>query len=66
MNRLDILQRQGTYPPPPGASDIMGVEFSGVVVEIGSGVEMWKEGAEVMGLVGGVGPGPCHAERMGA
>ncbi|KAL1699310.1 hypothetical protein EV121DRAFT_265255 [Schizophyllum commune] len=53
LNRLDILQRQGNYPPPPGASDIMGVEFSGVVVEIGSGVEMWKEGAEVMGLVGG-------------
>ncbi|TRM56948.1 chaperonin 10-like protein [Schizophyllum amplum] len=53
LNRLDILQRQGNYPPPPGASSIMGVELSGVVVEIGGGVAMWKEGDEVMGLVGG-------------
>lgn len=44
----------GNYPPPPGASDILGVEFSGVVDDIGSSVHNYKKGDEVFGLVGGV------------
>lgn len=51
---MDLIQREGGYPPPPGASDILGVEFSGIVAGIGSGVDNWKEGDEVLGLAGGV------------
>jgi NADPH:quinone reductase-like Zn-dependent oxidoreductase len=52
---MDISQREGGYPPPPGASDILGVEFSGIVAELreGSG-QRWKVGDEVIGLAGGV------------
>ncbi|KAH8085942.1 quinone oxidoreductase putative [Cristinia sonorae] len=53
LNRMDISQRLGHYPPPAGASDILGVEFSGTIVELGNGVEQWQVGDEVMGLVGG-------------
>ena len=52
---MDILQRQGSYPIPPGASEILGVEFSGVVVELGEdGGQRWKVGDEVIGLASGV------------
>ncbi|OCH90446.1 quinone oxidoreductase [Obba rivulosa] len=53
LNRMDISQREGKYPPPPGASNILGVEFSGHVVEVGRDVTEWKEGDEVLGLAGG-------------
>ena len=54
VNRGDTLQREGNYPPPPGITDIMGIEFSGTIAEIGPDVSDWKTGDEVFGLVGGV------------
>ena len=54
LNRMDILQREGMYPMPPGAPTILGVEFSGHVVQAGDGVTEWKEGDEVLGLAMGV------------
>ena len=54
VNRPDVLQRQGKYPPPPGASDIPGLEISGVVVAPGSGVDM-PMGQNVCALVAGGG-----------
>ncbi|KAF9221531.1 quinone oxidoreductase putative [Gyrodon lividus] len=53
LNRMDLSQREGKYPPPPGASNILGVEFSGTVHELGSGVTRWSLGDEVFGLAGG-------------
>ncbi|KZT35055.1 quinone oxidoreductase putative [Sistotremastrum suecicum HHB10207 ss-3] len=53
LNRMDLSQREGHYPPPPGSSDILGVEFSGTVDELGSSVTEWKTGDEVLGLAGG-------------
>jgi NADPH2:quinone reductase len=54
LNRADILQRQGRYPPPPDApADIPGMEFAGEVAEIGAGVARWKVGQRVFGIVGG-------------
>jgi hypothetical protein len=51
---MDISQREGKYPPPDGCSTILGVEFSGHVVDLGPGVSDWKLDDEVIGLVGGV------------
>ncbi|KAJ7456748.1 quinone oxidoreductase [Mycena galericulata] len=53
LNRLDIMQRQGHYPPPPGASTILGVEFAGHIAAVGADVTQWKVGDEVLGLTGG-------------
>lgn len=54
MNRADVLQRQGRYPPPPGApADIPGMELAGVVAARGSGAARWPLGARVFGLVAG-------------
>jgi putative PIG3 family NAD(P)H quinone oxidoreductase len=53
INRADLLQRQGLYPPPPGASDILGLEASGVVTGVGPGVESVTDGDRVMLLVEG-------------
>ncbi|KAI8986272.1 quinone oxidoreductase [Trametes punicea] len=53
LNRMDILQREGRYPLPPGAPEILGVEFSGHVAQVGEGVTEWKEGDEVLGLASG-------------
>ncbi|KAJ7769102.1 quinone oxidoreductase [Mycena maculata] len=53
LNRLDIMQRDGYYPPPPGSSTILGVEFSGQIAAIGADVMQWKVGDEVLGLTGG-------------
>ncbi|KAH7913960.1 quinone oxidoreductase putative [Hygrophoropsis aurantiaca] len=53
LNRADLIQREGNYPPPPGASPIMGLEFSGLVVELGPDVNEWSLGDEVFGLVKG-------------
>ncbi|MGB8856546.1 MAG: NAD(P)H-quinone oxidoreductase [Burkholderiales bacterium] len=55
INRPDILQRQGHYAPPPGATDIPGLEVSGEIVALGSGVTDWKIGDKVCALVAGGG-----------
>lgn len=55
VNRPDILQRRGAYPPPPGASDIPGLEVSGTVAAVGAGVSAWKVGDAVCALVTGGG-----------
>src|ERR671932_1556878 len=60
VNRADLLQRQGFYPPPPGASDVPGLECSGVVSEVGEGVAGWSVGDEVCALLSGGG----YAERV--
>jgi NADPH:quinone reductase len=52
INRPDCLQRQGVYPPPPGESDIPGLEISGRVIARGAGVSTPREGEEVCALVG--------------
>src|SRR4051795_9021539 len=59
VNRADLLQRQGHYPPPPGASDVLGLECSGVISEVGDGVTGWAVGDEVCALLAGGG----YAER---
>jgi len=55
VNRPDVMQRKGLYPPPPGATDIPGLEIAGEVVALGAKVERWKPGDKVMGLVIGGG-----------
>ncbi len=55
VNRPDVLQRQGSYPPPPGASDIPGLELAGEVVALGEGVSAPKLGDQVCALVTGGG-----------
>ncbi len=55
INRPDLVQREGKYPPPPGDSDILGLEVAGTVEELGAGVTGWQKGARVMSLVGGGG-----------
>ncbi len=60
VNRADLLQRQGHYPPPPGASDVLGLECSGIVREVGEGVTGWTRGDEVCALLAGGG----YAERV--
>jgi NADPH2:quinone reductase len=55
VNRPDVMQRRGLYPPPPGATDIPGLEIAGEVVALGPKVERWKIGDKVMGLVIGGG-----------
>ncbi|RVG01346.1 NAD(P)H-quinone oxidoreductase [Sinorhizobium meliloti] len=51
INRPDVMQRQGNYPPPPGASEVLGLELAGVVESLGSGVRRFKPGDRVMALV---------------
>ena len=51
---MDVSQRNGNYPPPAGASAILGVEFSGHIVDVGGTVTRWKNGDEVFGLAAGV------------
>ncbi|KAF9046377.1 hypothetical protein BJ165DRAFT_1584572 [Panaeolus papilionaceus] len=53
VNRMDISQREGKYPPPPGSSLILGVEFSGTIDSIAPDVRDWKVGDEVLGLAAG-------------
>jgi NADPH2:quinone reductase len=55
VNRPDVMQRLGLYPPPPGAPDIPGLEIAGEVVALGTGVKRWKIGDHVMALVIGGG-----------
>jgi putative PIG3 family NAD(P)H quinone oxidoreductase len=60
VNRADLLQRQGMYPPPPGASPILGLECAGTVIEVGPGVNGWKPGDRAMALLAGGG----YAEQV--
>src|ERR1700716_4267905 len=53
VNRPDVAQRSGAYPPPPGASDLPGLEVAGEVAALGPGVTRHKVGDEVMSLVAG-------------
>jgi len=59
VNRADLLQREGHYPPPPGASTILGLECAGEVMEIGADVRGWRIGERVMALL----PGGGYAEE---
>ncbi len=58
VNRPDVMQRKGLYPPPPGASDVPGLEISGLVARVANDVTRFKEGDEVVALV----PGGGYAE----
>src|SRR5581483_135577 len=60
VNRADLLQRMGFYPPPPGTSDILGMECSGRIAALGDGVTGWEVGDEVCALLAGGG----YAERV--
>ena len=60
VNRADTLQRQGFYPPPPGASDVLGLECSGTISAVGEGVDGWVVGDEVCALLAGGG----YAEKV--
>ncbi|MGC1731395.1 MAG: NAD(P)H-quinone oxidoreductase [Pseudonocardiaceae bacterium] len=62
VNRADLMQRQGRYPPPPGASEILGLECAGTVAELGDGVTGFAVGDEVCALLAGGG----YAERVAA
>lgn len=55
VNRADIFQRRGAYPPPAGASPVLGLEVSGEIVECGAGVERWSPGDSVCALANGGG-----------
>ncbi|MEO9140133.1 MAG: NAD(P)H-quinone oxidoreductase [Jatrophihabitans sp.] len=65
INRADLLQRQGNYPPPPGASDILGMECSGVISAIGESVAGWSVGDRVCALLAGGGYAEKVAVPMG-
>src|SRR4029450_4933241 len=55
VNRADLLQRQGMYPPPPGTSPILGLECAGEVLELGAGARGVRVGQRVMALLAGGG-----------
>lgn len=55
VNRPDLLQRAGAYPPPPGASDVLGLEIAGEIEAVGEGVTRWTVGDRVCALLGGGG-----------
>jgi putative PIG3 family NAD(P)H quinone oxidoreductase len=60
VNRADLMQRQGMYPPPPGASSVLGLECAGEVAEVASDVSGWKVGDRAMALL----PGGGYAEEV--
>ncbi len=60
LNRADLLQRQGNYPPPPGASPYPGMEVSGTIAALGDGVAGWETGQQVCALLSGGG----YAEQV--
>ena len=55
VNRPDVMQRRGAYPPPPGASDIPGLEVAGTIAALGTGVDGWSIGDRVCALMAGGG-----------
>jgi len=55
VNRPDVMQRKGSYPPPPGASDLPGLEVAGVIERLGEGAAPWRVGDAVCALVAGGG-----------
>src|SRR3984957_12088611 len=59
LNRADIMQRQGFYPPPPGASPIIGMEAAGKIIAVGPKVKGWRIGERAMALL----PGGGYAEK---
>jgi len=60
VNRADLAQREGNYPPPKGASEVLGLECSGTIAELGEGVSGWQPGDRVCALLAGGG----YAERV--
>ncbi|ODC02390.1 NAD(P)H-quinone oxidoreductase [Terasakiispira papahanaumokuakeensis] len=60
VNRADLMQRKGVYPPPPGASEILGLECSGLIDAVGEGVTQWQVGDRVCALLSGGG----YAEQV--
>jgi putative PIG3 family NAD(P)H quinone oxidoreductase len=60
VNRADLLQARGLYPPPPGASDILGLEMAGTVIDPGDNASGWATGDRVCGLLSGGG----YAEKV--
>jgi len=60
LNRADLMQRAGNYPPPPGASDILGLEMAGRIAALGANVTGWRVGDRVCALL----PGGGYAERV--
>jgi putative PIG3 family NAD(P)H quinone oxidoreductase len=65
VNRPDVIQRQGNYPPPPGESPILGLEAAGTVEAVGSGVEGFARGERVFALLGGGGYAELAAAHAG-
>ena len=59
VNRADLSQARGNYPPPPGASDVLGLEMAGEIVAVGEGVDAWQKGDRVCALL----PGGGYAEK---
>src|SRR2546427_4731006 len=66
LNRADIMQRQGFYPPPPGASPILGLECAGEVAAVGAEVEGWRVGDRAMALLAGGGYAEKAAVHYGS
>ena len=60
VNRADILQRQGHYPPPPGASEVLGLECSGTIVSVGAALTLDRIGERVTALL----PGGGYAQKV--
>ena len=60
LNRADLMQRAGQYPPPPGAPDVLGLDMAGIIRQVGAGVEGWQPGQRVCALLAGGG----YAERV--
>jgi len=60
VNRADVMQREGNYPPPAGASEILGLECAGVIASVGNGVTEWRPGDRVCALLSGGG----YAQRV--
>ena len=63
VNRADLLQRRGLYPPPPGASPLLGLDYAGFIVETAGDVHNWHVGDRVFGIVAGGGYGRYLAAR---
>ncbi|HUP60045.1 MAG TPA: NAD(P)H-quinone oxidoreductase [Thermoanaerobaculia bacterium] len=66
VNRADLLQRAGRYPPPPGASEVLGLECAGVIAETGANVHGWRVGDRVMAVVAGGGYAPDVVVHAGS